>query len=243
MYKYEMHSHTSQGSACGQISGDTLAEFYKKAGYQGLFVTDHFFNNGSCSVPKGLPWKTKIDLLFKGFEKAKKRGDEIGLDVFFAFEFSFNGTDFLVHGLGKDWLYKHKNCDKMPLPEFCDLVHKSGGYIVHAHPFREAFYIDMIKLLPHHVDAVEIYNGGNTDFQNYMAKHYAESYNIPAFCGTDNHHGFREFLTALEVPEKINSFSDIMKFVKEGNYKVTPYSAEETETEVVLTERKTEYDK
>lgn len=242
MYKYEMHCHTTEGSACGNISAEKMADFYKKAGYTGIFITDHFFN-GNTAVPRNLPWTIKVELFCKGYENAKKRGEQIGLDVFFGFEYSYHGTDFIAHGLEKDWLLKHKDCDKLSIPDFCKLVRKSGGYIVQAHPFREADYIDMIRLLPRHVDAVEVFNGGNSDFQNYMANLYAEKYGIYKFCGTDNHHGFRDFLTALEVPEKILGIGDIMKFVREGNYKFSPYSAKQNGEEIILTPRKTEYDK
>ena len=52
------------------------------------------------------------------------------------------------------------------------IVRENGGYIVHAHPFREkanAYSIDMIRLMPRDVDAVETYNAHSTDFQNSMA--------------------------------------------------------------------------
>ena len=39
-YIYETHCHTSQGSACGRMTGEELARFYKDAGYDGVIVTD-----------------------------------------------------------------------------------------------------------------------------------------------------------------------------------------------------------
>ena len=40
-------------------------------------------------------------------------------------------------------------------------IHKAGGFVVHAHPFRIRPYIKEIRLFPDLVDAVEIYNVGN----------------------------------------------------------------------------------
>ena len=56
MYKYELHCHTSESSRCGQTSASDMADFYKKAGYTGLVITDHFLN-GNTTVPKDLPWE------------------------------------------------------------------------------------------------------------------------------------------------------------------------------------------
>lgn len=52
-----------------------------------------------------------------------------------------------------------------------------------------------------------------------------------------------KYETALEVPEKILGIGDIMKFVREGNYKVSPYSAKQNGEKMILTPRKIEYDK
>ena len=72
MFIYETHCHTSEVSRCSHISGAELAEFYKSAGYDGIIITDHFFN-GNCAVPNMLPWKTKVELFTRGWKNAKKR--------------------------------------------------------------------------------------------------------------------------------------------------------------------------
>ena len=50
-YKYETHLHTSEVSKCAHNTGAEMARAYKKAGYTGIFVTDHFFN-GNCAIPE-----------------------------------------------------------------------------------------------------------------------------------------------------------------------------------------------
>lgn len=216
-YKYEMHCHTSEVSRCSHISGAELAEFYKSAGYDGLVVTDHFFN-GNCAVPRELDWTEKVELFVTGYENAKKRGDQIGLDVFFGWEFTYvDGTDFLTYGLDKQWLLKNRDCDTMRITDYCNLVHGSGGYVVQAHPFREDSYIEMIRLLPRHVDAVETLNAGRTDFQNRMADVYADSYGIMKFCGSDNHRGMQDRLAVLETDKRAKSSADILAEVISGS--------------------------
>ncbi|MBR4723536.1 MAG: histidinol phosphatase [Clostridia bacterium] len=222
MYKYEMHCHTKESSKCGKISGAEMADFYKDMGYTGLIISDHFFN-GNTAVPKDLPWEERIEQFCKGYEVAKARGDKIGIDVFLAWENSYRGNDFLTYGLDKKWLLEHPYCDTLPVKEYLCLVKKSGGYSVQAHPYREADYVDMIRLLPRNVDAVETVNACNTDFENKMADIYATEYGLTKVCGTDNHVGKRDRLSALELEFRANSILDIISAIKDGNYKISLY--------------------
>ena len=41
-YKYETHLHTSEVSKCARSTGAEMARAFNKAGYAGIFVTDHF---------------------------------------------------------------------------------------------------------------------------------------------------------------------------------------------------------
>ena len=175
-YRYETHLHTSQGSACGKCTGEEMAEAYKEAGYTGIFVTDHFFY-GNTAVDRSLPWEEWVESYCKGFEQAKKTGDRIGLQVFFGWEASYNGIDFLVYGLDKQWLKSHPEIRDCTVEEQYKMVKRDGGMVIHAHPFREADYIPEIKLYPEWVDGVEVVNSShrNPDF-NTKAYEYAEKY-------------------------------------------------------------------
>ena len=178
-YRYETHLHTSQGSACGKCTGEEMAEAYKEAGYTGIFVTDHFFY-GNTAVDRSLPWEEWVESYCKGFEQAKKTGDRIGLQVFFGWEASYNGIDFLVYGLDKQWLKSHPEIRDCTVEEQYKMVKRDGGMVIHAHPFREADYIPEIKLYPEWVDGVEVVNSShrNPDF-NTKAYEYAEKYDLP----------------------------------------------------------------
>ncbi len=219
MYYYEMHCHTWEVSKCGKTGGANQAEFYHKLGFDGLFITDHFLN-GSCLVPKTDPWQDRVEGFMKGYRAAKKRGDELGIKVFFGWEFTFRGTDILTYGLGEDWLLAHENCETIPLREYCDMVRADGGTIVHAHPFREARYIDMIRLMPWSCDGVEILNARRTDFENERAEEYAKNYNLIPFCGSDNHSGMQEKVAAIALPEPANSAQEVVDAILAGKHKI-----------------------
>lgn len=66
MFKYETHMHTKEGSACSSAPAADMARAHKEAGYDGIFVTDHFFNATpqfpgtfpGRSVSTGTSWDT-----------------------------------------------------------------------------------------------------------------------------------------------------------------------------------------
>jgi len=187
LYKYETHLHTKEASACATCNGAEHARLYKEAGYDGIIVTDHFFN-GNSNVPKDLPWEERIDLFCKGYENAKEEGDRIGLSVFMGWEANDHGTEFLIYGLDKAWLKSHPDLLSWSIEEQYQKVHAAGGYVVHAHPFRMRDYIKKVRLFPDCIDAVEAINlrNGNDEFDQ-KAFQYAKENDFPVTAGSDAH--------------------------------------------------------
>lgn len=219
-YAYETHLHTNEGSACGRCSAADMARACKAAGYTGIFVTDHFFY-GNTAVDRSLPWEDWVEGYCKGYEHAKAVGDEIGLQVFFGWEASYQGTDFLIYGLDKEWLKAHPEIRDCTVEEQYALVKKDGGMVIHAHPFREEAYIPKIKLFPEHVDGVEVVNTSHAKSHpeqyedpkfDRQALEYALKYNLPHTGGSDIH---STNLTGggMAFPYRLNSVQDFMKAV------------------------------
>lgn len=210
--------HTSEASACAYSTAAQMADKYKSEGYTGIFVTDHFFN-GNSAVPRDLPWQDRIELYCKGYENAKKRGDEIGLDVFFGFEYGDGGSDFLIYGLDKNWLMKNDHILEMELTAFLEYARSCGGFAVQAHPFRDYQYIRSTTHCPHFIDAVEIINASHpldTPF-NERAKLYAQWYGLPVTAGSDSHNtADRWFGGGIITDKKIKSAQDYMEIVRNG---------------------------
>ncbi len=219
MYKYETHVHTSEGSACANASGAAQARFYKSRGYTGIIITDHFFN-GNTSIPRELPWVEKVNRFCLGYENAKKCGEEIGLDVFFGWEYSYKGSDFLTYGLDKQWLIENPIVMDMDLNSYCDFIRDQGGIIIHAHPFREASYISMIRLIPRKCDGVEIVNSNRTELENRMAAIYAENYNLLPFAGSDNHTAAQDKLNGVALESRISNSQEFVQLVKSKKYRL-----------------------
>ncbi len=186
MFLYDVHVHTSEASKCSPQSAAEMVEEYHAKGYRGIIVTDHFLN-GNTRVPADLPWKERIRLFCLGYEHAAERGKQIGLDVFFGWEASFQGNDFLTYGLDRQWLENHPDLLSLSLTEYLKFIREEGGTVVHAHPFRQAAYIPFIRLNPNLVDGVEVRNHNRPDAENLRNRWYAETFDLPQTAGSDAH--------------------------------------------------------
>lgn len=215
MYKYDTHVHTAEASGCATASGAEQARRYKELGYDGIIITDHFFN-GNSAIHHYYDWYDRVRQFCKGYENAKSEGDRIGLKVFFGIEYSYFGADLLTYGVDKDWLYQNDNIMDVSVYEYIKRVHDAGGIIIHAHPFRETSYINEIKLMPKWVDGVEVYNTGNHYIDekfNERAKWYAQQYDLPITAGTDNHHLTAERISGIYTEQPLESIEDYMDSV------------------------------
>ncbi len=186
MYLYETHLHTYPVSKCAKFGVRENLEFYKQMGYAGVFITNHFLD-GNINIASDTPYEDRLKFYFADYEEGIRLGKEIGLSVFFGVEMSYKGTDFLVYGLTPQWFLEHPEIQDMKKSRQLPYLMEHGALVIQAHPFREAGYIDHIRLFPRCVQGVEIYNACRTDFENEMAKQYAENYGLLPFAGSDNH--------------------------------------------------------
>lgn len=213
--------HTAEASKCASATGAEMARAHKKMGYAGLFVTDHFFN-GNSAIPRELSWDVRVELFCKGYEEALEEGKKIGLDVFFGFEYGYHGADFLVYNLDKQWLLQHEDIDKWDPREAFAQMRADGGFIVHAHPFRDRDYIHHIHLFPRDVDGVEAVNGSQLmePWMNERAAIYARMFDLPVTAGSDSHHLSALFGSGIETEEPIREPLDYLRLMKAGKIRL-----------------------
>lgn len=215
-FLYETHLHTSPVSKCARATVREVVEFYKNNGYAGVFVTNHFID-GNIDIDGSLPYEEKIRFFCSDYEEAKRIGEELGFDVFFGVETSYRGTDFLIYGLPKEWFLSHPEIVNMKRTEQLTLMADHGALIIQAHPFREASYIDHIRLFPRHVHGVEIFNANRSDFENRMAEEYASNYGLLSFAGSDNHVGpNQKRFGGMQSETPIVDEADFVSRVKNG---------------------------
>ncbi len=216
-YKYETHLHTAEVSRCAKHSAEEFVRFYNERGYTGIFITDHFFN-GNTTVPPDLPWVQRVDLFCRGYEHAAAEGAKTGLDVFFGWEYSYDWAHLLTYGLDREWLLAHPDLLEWPVLDYLDRVHADGGFIVHAHPFREK--IQILHLFPGRIDAVEVLNSGRSDDANRHALDYAESFRLPQTAGSDIHSTGMTRLSGVLSKRRFSSAADYPAAVIAGETEI-----------------------
>ena len=146
-------------------------------------------------------------------------------------ELSYKGTDFLIYGLDKDWYRTHPEILEMDKTEELPYMMEAGAFVIQAHPYREAHYIDHIRLFPRSVHGVEVINSNQAWESNKMADIYAEQYNFLKTAGSDNHwgsnafarlkeKGFRPELAGMCSDTEINSVEDFISSVRNGSMRV-----------------------
>lgn len=187
MMKFELHTHTRENDICVNMDAADIVKAYKGAGYDGIVITNHFFD-------LSLEWyKEKlagcghsgiIDYYLKGYKNAKAAGDEIGMTVLMGLELRFDGTinDYLVYGIDEAFLYNSPLLNTLKLDSFLKIL-PEGAIVYQAHPFRN----DMSVTDPRKLYGVEVYNGGTSEDRNDIAELWADKFKMKKISGSDFH--------------------------------------------------------
>jgi hypothetical protein len=224
-YRYETHLHTSPVSRCAHATVRQTLEAYTKFGYDGVFITNHFLGGNILTDPSW-SYEECVRFYFSDYEEGVRIGKELGIDVFCGVELSYGGSDFLVYGVEKEWFLAHPEIREIKFSSFLTLLAEAGALIIHAHPFREASYIDHIRLFPRHVHGVETYNACRTPFENGMADMYAKYYGLPPFSGSDNHNaGAQRLLGGMQSQSPITSEKDFIERYRKGELTLVMWDA------------------
>ena len=212
-YLYETHMHTCQASACGRSTGREHARFYKDAGYTGIIVTDHFFG-GNTAVDRSLPWKERVNWFWSGYEDAKEEGDRIGLDVFFGLEQNYSGDEYLIYGLTKEYMTEHPEMEHWNRRQQLEEVHRAGGCVIQAHPFRIRGYMNRIRVGTAFCDGIEAANRGNEALDDARARRMGLAMNLVMTAGSDNHWSRPESpIYGVALEKRLTSIADYVKII------------------------------
>ena len=217
-YLYETHLHTCQGSACGVTPGREYPQRYRDLGYDGIFVTDHFFQ-GNCAAPRTGRWADRVDAYMAGYHEALEAGARIGFKVFFGIEQNYCGDEYLLYGIDRAFLLAHEEIERYPREKLFAAVHAWGGCVVQAHPFRERGYISRMHFQLSGIDAVEGVNTGNHPHEDVSALKYAEYFGFPVTAGSDIHDvqtAVPERLCAVALDEEMKSAVDYARYLRAG---------------------------
>lgn len=185
--KFELHTHTRENDICVNMDAADIVKAYKGAGYDGIVITNHFFD-------LSLEWYKEdlagcghsgiIDYYLKGYKNAKAAGDIFGMTVLMGIELRFDGTinDYLVYGIDEAFLYNSPLLNTLNLDSFLKIL-PEGAVVYQAHPFRN----DMTITDPRKLFGIEVYNGGTSGDRNEFAELWADKYGLKKISGSDFH--------------------------------------------------------
>ena len=224
MYKFDLHCHCAEGSFCAKASLKELIPAYKKAGYDGIVLTNHFIRD---MIGRFGDYRSLVENQWQTHLQAKAVGEACGLTVLFGFEFRYQYYDFLVYGLSPDFLLANPDLFAVDFAEFSRRVHAQSGFIIQAHPFR---YVKQPLYVPlDGVDAYEIYNGSHCSgayptFYNDMAEMFAREMEKIGTAGSDTHRvtedglPHRHAATLFEHP--VSCIEDLIEQIKNQTFQI-----------------------
>jgi len=182
-YKFDPHTHTSESSHCGLLTAAELVEAYHAHGYAGIAITDHVCEYYCSGFDN---WADAVHNRLIGYKAAKKRGDELGLDVILGIElrFNINWSDYLIYGIDENFLLANPHPYKLTPKDFYKR-HGSDVLIIQAHPYRDITQPPFTES----IHGIEVYNG-NPRHNNNDKKVHALCKKFPSYYlinGSDAH--------------------------------------------------------
>lgn len=214
MFKTEMHVHTREVSTCCDMPTEQTAIRYIEAGYTTVVITDHF--TPSFCREEGL-WHDRIEHFLSGHRRFREAADG-QLCVLLGFELRFEGyaNDYLVYGLGADFLRGARDLPFVSRREACERIHEAGGLIYQAHPFRNGMTI----LSPEGLDGIEVLNAhSGHDSRNELAYAFAKHHGLRGIAGTDFHHDYHTPSAGIMTEDPITSEDELVNILRAGTYR------------------------
>jgi len=168
--RIDLHIHTRPKSPCSAIDPSALLEKARRAGLDGICITEHQNRWSPGEV-----------------EEWSRTG---GIRIFQGNEITTNQGDILVFG------YDREVKGVVPIQDLRKEVEALKGLMIAAHPFRGflLFGISQLQLgveqackrtVFQHVDGLEIHNCKVTDPENDMARRVAERLGLLGVAGSD----------------------------------------------------------
>lgn len=218
-YKYELHCHTAQTSPCAAIDAKDAVELYKSIGYSGMVITDHY-SFRTFGTESSFKRQVDVEKFLKGYHAALEAAGE-NFTVLLGMEIRFFATtnDFLVYGIGEDFVRENGNMLFLGPKKFHELVKKNGGIVIQAHPFRQYVH----RANPRYIDGCEIYNAKDrkTDY-NQKAEAWAKKNGFKIVTGGADFHreSQKENASGIITEKRIVNNGDLLEILKSGNYEI-----------------------
>lgn len=217
MYKYDTHVHTREVSPCGHVKAREVVQLYKEMGYDGIIITDHYYDDFFQSLGK-ISWEDKIETYLDGYKKAVEEGNKIGITVLLGIELRFteNYNDYLLYGMTEEFLKENPELYTLGLKEFSRLIEKQDILLFQAHPYRKGMEVAD----PQYIHGIEVFNGNpRHDSKNHKALSFARKNSLLMSSGSDFHQVEDVAKGGILVSEKITNVKELVKAMRNNTEK------------------------
>jgi len=188
-FKFDLHIHTNFSD--GIATPEEVIEHAKAIGLAGVSITDHDTMDGYFHVKDSI--------------------DDPGIIIIPGVEITTPFGDILAYGV-------EEMPDGTPT-QIIDRIHELGGIAVLAHPafggFSQMGFLDMLDIMKHKFDAIEIYNASTPLELNIKAMEAAKNHNMIGIGGSDAH-----VVEMVGTSYTVSQEKDILSAIKKGNVKV-----------------------
>lgn len=218
-FKTELHCHSGIVSACGRISPERIVERFVEAGYTTLVLTEHLSRStfDVANYGGGADWQERMDFYLSAYKNlchvAENKlhvllGCEVRLD-------HHTSSDYLIYGVDESFLRGHTALTSYSLSALSQVVHKAGGLLIQAHPFRN----DMLVTNPQRIDGIEVFNGNpHALSRNDVAEYWAARFPMIRTSGSDLHLHDDPISGGILTDAPITTNKELVETLKSGNY-------------------------
>ena len=213
--RIELHAHTKPASHCADFEPEEVVEKYAAKGYDGIVITNHF--------PGGYEYLGKeafFEQYFGNFERAFKKGEELGIRVYLAAELRFTkddapDNDYLLYGCTKDDLLRCYDLIDLSFKDFVRTFIEERHTLIQAHPMRANMVVCDSDL----VDGYESFNlhpSHNASIS--LATRHADRCGKLVTAGTDFHHPGHEGCAAVRFAKLPQDETELAAMIKENDF-------------------------
>ena len=202
----DLHTHTQPLSHDSDLTPDALIEAAKKAGLDGVCLTEHDF--------------------FWEREKVEELGRRHEFLVIPGIEVNTESGHVVVFGLEEFVYGMHR------MRELVGMVEAACGAMIAAHPYRRQLPFELTQegdwsealerasenQAYRHVQAIETLNGRGTERQNAFSAAVCERHGLARAAGSDAHSAVDVGTCATEFETRISGLSDLIAALKSGRF-------------------------
>lgn len=211
----DFHAHSKGISKCCKIDGKDMVLLTKNSGMDGVILTNHY-DKSYLIDNDAIEFANRY---VNEYYYVKNHGENIDFKVFFGIEVTMakhNNIHMLIYGVDPSFVVNNPALYDLKIDQLSNLVHKNGGILVQAHPFRKG--IDVLVDLKH-LDGVEVnchplYDNTHVDKLSKIAKENG----LLLTCGGDFHNDTHRPTCGVYLSDSLKDCKEIITYLKKQKY-------------------------